>query len=378
MRTVYFPLSVAWTVPAPAGGLGVTPAIVASGIADIKRYLFNRALSDGAPRLLTDLAGVGIVPAAGGSVSPAQARALHTVISSLPAPTLPLLQNDPGLADKVGWEIYGAVLLFHPELISAGVIAGQIRSSAGGLTSYDDEGLLGALTAFGPAYDAWVTQQAAAAKDAESQAALARIAREEREIRILETYGLRETADAEERLDALLDHLNDPRNIDHYRFAVWNERSGAADDKVIALALAGLVDPTPVGIVGDQLAVPVRLEGEARWSAFFTDSIADLVKHTVRDERRHILPTAALYAEAIVGECCACEPNIVTTQRLATDQARLQNQLQELERDRLEARLAAKPPLLESEQAATVELCVLGCTRKAETEPPAAAHAPGS
>ena len=227
----------------------------------------------------------------------------------------------------------------------------------GGFTSYDDGGLLAALTAFGPVYDAWIAQQAAAEEENPKQAALARITREEREIRILETYGLRETADAEERLDAL-DHLNDPRNRDHYRFAVWNERSGAAGGG----GRLQLVDPTPVGVVGDQLAVPVRLEDEARWSAFFTDSIADLVKNTVRDEQRHILPTAALYAEAIVGECCACEPNIITTQRLAADQARLQNELLEVEKDRLEARLAAHPPLLEKEHARTVDLCLVGCT----------------
>src|SRR6185436_2497542 len=153
-------------------------------------------------------------------------------------------------------------------------------------------------TSFGVAYDAWIKQQAAAQQNDQKRVELARIAKEERELRILESFGLRETADAEERLQVLLDHLNDSRNFDHYRFAVWNERAGGANNTVTALALAGFIDPTPVGIVGDRLAVPVRLEHEARLSAFFTDSVADLIAHTVRDERRHILPTAALYAEA--------------------------------------------------------------------------------
>ena len=73
-RTTYFPASVIWTVPPIDGGAGVTPGIVASGIADIKRYLFQKALDDGAPRLLIDLAGVGIVGGAAASISPARPK----------------------------------------------------------------------------------------------------------------------------------------------------------------------------------------------------------------------------------------------------------------------------------------------------------------
>ena len=358
-RSYYFPASVAWAVPAPAGGLGLTPAIVASGIADIMRYLFKEALAAQAPRLTNDLAAVGIVGGVAATVSVSQARAIHAVVTALPPTALPLLYGSPGLADRVGWEIYAAVLVFHPEFISAGVIAGQVRTAAGGLVSYDDAELLSALTAFESAYDAWTKQQAAARQGDAKLAELARIAKEERDLRILESFGLRETADAEERLEALLDHLNDTRNRDHYRFAVWNERSGAADDKLTVLALAGLIDPTPVGIVGKQLAVPVRLEREREWAEFFADSIADLVENTARDERRHILPTAALYAEAVVGECCACEEAVVIKQQHEAEEARLRNELLRLEKNRLEMRLDANPPLIDKEYPPPCQLCVV-------------------
>jgi radical SAM protein with 4Fe4S-binding SPASM domain len=366
-RTVIFPASVFLAVPVAAGGGGVSPDVISDAIADIKRHLFDEALADQAPRLLIDLASVGIGSGATAPVSPSQAQALHNVLTGLPPQALANLHADPGLADHVGWEIYGAVLLFHPELISAGVIAGAIRASAGGLTSYDDEGLVAAMANFGPAYDAWIQRQAADAKDAANRAELARIANEERSLRVLEAFGLRESADAQERLDALLNHLNDPRNIDHYRFAVWNERSGSTDDQILALALAGLVDPTAVGVVGDQLAVPIRIEDEARWAAFFADSIADLVDHTTVDQQRHILPTAALYAEAIPGQCCACEANIVRTEELAIDQASLQNDLLREEKARLQARLAAKPPLLDRDPpckcCAYLVACGCGCSK---------------
>jgi len=139
---------------------------------------------------------------------------------------------------------------------------------------------------------------------------------------------------------------------------VWNERSGAADDVVTLFAMGGFIDPTPVGIVENQLAVPIRLEHEARWSAFFAENVADLVDHTIRDEQPHILPTAALYAEAVIGECCGCEDTIVEKRQLEADQVRLGNELLRLETRRLNARLKAKPPLLDKELPVSVGLCL--------------------
>ena len=43
-----------------------------------------------------------------------------------------------------------------------------------------------------------------------------------------------------------------------------------------------------------------------------------------RDEDEHILPTAALYAEAIPGECCACEANIVRREELELKQREIE------------------------------------------------------
>ncbi|WP_405724444.1 hypothetical protein OG885_00800 [Streptomyces sp. NBC_00028] len=342
--------------------LSVPGAIIAdaTSVADIKRYLFSRALAAHAPRLLTDLAAVGIPP---GTTQPGagQVEAMHRVLAALSADAVAGLAHDDSVGTAVYWQIQAIVFstITH-ELISSFAVTAVIKANTGNLDTYDDRGLLGAIGAFTVAYDAWAKAQAEERLRDEKRAELARIAREERQLRVLESYGLRETADAEERLQALLDHLNDERNIDHYRFAVWNERSGGADDAVIALALGGLIDPTPVGIVGDQLAVPVRLEREPRLQAFFTDSVADLIEATVRDERRHILPTAALYAEAVVGQCCACEKE--TRDRRTEENRRLvlDNRLLALEADRLEARLAAHPPLLDKDlpPAARIDVTV--------------------
>jgi hypothetical protein len=110
--------------------------------------------------------------------------------------------------------------------------------------------------------------------------------------------------------------------------------------------MAGFTEGAPVGIVGDKLAVPIRLEGHPKWRKLFADSVQDLGQAT-KDIHRHILPTAALYSEAIVGRCCACEHAIVERQELEEQTIRLDNEGIKLENERLQARLDGK--LLEKE-----------------------------
>lgn len=358
---VLFPGSLPFMLPPLA------VALYQTGLADIRRFVFRKALATHAPRLLVDVGGLGIAPAPA-LVSVSQVQALAAALAAVP---MALLTYDPNVANAAYNDIVGGLMAAMPLVgipptpldptgyfVAASVVAGRISGDTGRLAQYNDDGLLSRMSAFTAAYSAWQAKQAAERAKDDKLKELARIAKEERDVRILQTFGLRETADAEERLDALLDHLNDPRNKDHYRYAVWNERSGAANDRLMLLALAGVIDPTPVGVVGDYLAVPVRLAHEQRWSDFFAESIVDLVKNTVRDEKRHILPTAAMYAEAIVGECCACEEGIVVQQRHEAEAARLRNELVRLETNRLEGRLDANPPLLDKEYAPPCQVCV--------------------
>jgi hypothetical protein len=191
----------------------------------------------------------------------------------------------------------------------------------------------------------------------EKRAELARIERRTRDSNP-ESLGLRETAEAEERRDALLAHLNDDRNIDQYRFAVINERLGANTDIVMQLALAGVVDPTPVGIVNEKLAVPIRLGPDTPLDKLFKNSLAKLMNERKADERRHILPTPALYSESIVGECSAAEQDAVERRTLERRRMELDNRLTMLEAERLQARLNGTPPLLDKEPSAAARLNV--------------------
>ncbi len=87
--------------------------------------------------------------------------------------------------------------------------------------------------------------------------------------------------------------------------------------------------------------MPIRLEDHPKWRKLFQDSVEDLAAAT-KDVHRHILPTAALYSEAIVGRCCACEHAIVERQELEERTIRLNNEAIQLENERLQGRLDKK------------------------------------
>jgi hypothetical protein len=338
---VYFPL----LVP----GLG-TPA--QAPVDDVRRYAFRKALQSYAPSLLGNLNAVGLSTTAA-SITVSQLESINRIVSGIAQENWPKLTNDGTVRDGVRTDIYGAILVMVvPEFIAAAVTLGVFWARLSGLPTFDDFGLTTAISSFSSAYATWTAWLATEAEKDEKLAALRRIEKQERDLRVLEAFPLRATAEAQERLEALLAHLNDPRNRDHYRFAVWNERSGATDSTLMTLALAGLVEPNPVGLVGDLLAVPLKLPAGSKFKRFFDDSLEDLLKNPPHETQDHILPTPALYAEAIAGQCCACEESLERNTQLDLDRRDIENQIRALEARRLEARLDAATPLLDRDGVA--------------------------
>ncbi|RYC14863.1 hypothetical protein [Nocardioides zhouii] len=301
------------------------------------RYIFGKALASKAPGLVPGLGGLGL-----SAPTPAVADAAAGIINGLSTETIDALTTVPSqLANDVWWEVWAVVFLVLTEPIATSITTGVVVGALGNGT-YNDAGLLGAMGNVRTTYAAWQARQAELRQVDEARAELDRIAAEERALRVLDAFPLRTTADHQERLDALIAHLNDPRNIDHYRFAVWNERAGSADPQLLALAMAGLTEGSPVGSVDDYLAVPLRIPAGSSLATFFDQSIAALVKMSPLDVDEHILPTAALYAEAVPGECCACEDSIIRREDLELDRLELANQLTEAEIQRRLAKIAAE------------------------------------
>lgn len=314
---------------------------------DVSRYAFKKALQYYAPALLSNLGAIGLSTTAT-NITAAQLESVNRFVSAIADDMYPKLTNDGAVRDAVRNEMYLAILtMMVPEPIAAAITLGALWARISGLPSFDDRGLVAAIGAFRSAFGAWKAFLAEEAAKDEKMAAIRRIEKQERELRVLEAFPLRATAEAEERLEALLAHLNDPRNRDHYRFAVWNERSGATDSTLMQLALSGLIEPNPVGLVGDLLAVPLKTPRGSKFEKFFSDSLQDLLKEPPRDTQDHILPTPALYAEAIVGNCCACEESLVKHTQLDLDRKDIENRIRELEARRLKARLDLATPNLD-------------------------------
>ncbi len=300
------------------------------------RYIFGKALASKAPGLVPGLGGLGL-----SAPTPAVADGAAGIINGLSTETIDALTTVPSqLANDVWWEVWAVVFAVLTEPIATSVTTGVIVGALGNGT-YNDAGLLAAMGTVRTTYAAWQARQAELRALDEARAELDRIAAEERALRVLDAFPLRTTADHQERLDALVSHLNDPRTIDHYRFAVWNERAGSADPQLLALAMAGLTEGAPVGSVDDYLAVPLRIEAGSALEEFFDSSVGRLVEMSPLDVDTQILPTAALYAEAVPGECCACEDTIMRREGLELDRLELANLLTEAEIQRRQAKIEA-------------------------------------
>lgn len=332
----------------------------ADAIAYLKGYLLRSAMALRTPGLRTTLDAA--VPDPQVAINEAQAELLGDATKALPPAAIDGLNVDPVVAaaafDKLKhWFIDHAPAIKHASLgaavTAAGIcdfFAGWVKARVDGFSNYDVLGLGGWLKAYARHYDAWQTDEAAD-EDAQKQALLElREDRKERAARLLSAFGLRETAEAAERLDALLQHLNDGANGDHYRFAIASQRKTlfAGSTQELQLVAQGVLEGAAVASVGHRFAVPVRLSAG---SPFF-DKLAQVRSAlagggVVPDSREHILPTAALYCEAVAGLCNAAEAEAVDRFRIETARRQLDNDLQHLEIERLRARLDAQPPLLE-------------------------------
>jgi hypothetical protein len=299
------------------------------------------------------------------AMTEAKADVLGLALSGLAAADLQALSSDAVVAATVHGIIEAAFRTLAPVigrldplgmLAAAGVakmLADRVMGVADDFADYDLLGLTPMLKLFGKVYPEWVKELAA--DDAAKQAAAEQVRtdRKERAARVLAAFGLREIVDKQERLDALLGHLNDDANIDHYRFAIASERKNlfAANEDALKLVAAGVLEALPVGSLGDRFAVPVRLPAGSRFETTF-NAIRDALANWVSpDEREHILPTAALYSEAIVGQCNAAEPEALERHRLDMQRHDIDNELQSLEAARLRARLEARPALLDRDPA---------------------------
>jgi hypothetical protein len=159
------------------------------------------------------------------------------------------------------------------------------------------------------------------------------------------TWGLADVTQAQERLDALLSHLQD--HADYYRYMIYQE---IADNQMynpvstLGASVSQLLEPRCVGYQGSQLAFPVNTVVANAITGPLITGNPDIQNVSVTDPV--ILPTTALAAEARLGACGGCEPFIEQSRAIDLSLRSAEADQAEEEAKRYAARLAASPPLL--------------------------------
>jgi hypothetical protein len=315
-------------------------------LAEQRRWVYDELLRLGIPSLRTALAGIlaawtnktPFVPAhasrlryeltAAGGVSALAGRKLYN-------------ENKSPLERAIGneysvWRLKSP----NPEIESEWLVTFVYAS--GLLDTFNDHGLAFAVSQFVAAYDEFASSQA----EQQEAAAVQATRGDEATDAVRSAYGVAAISEALEREEALLTHLR--LNGGYYRAVLWKALTPAAQMTFLRpLIPLGITEPRAVGLVGERLAFPIRLDAVAGARSFLQQLIEDNegLDTTPRTETV-TLPTPAVTAEARLGQCSGCEPYIehsrATDLRLRAAQA----DQAEAEAARYQARLDADPPLL--------------------------------
>jgi hypothetical protein len=213
----------------------------------------------------------------------------------------------------------------------------------------EDSGLPSAVARFKAAYKAYEAALASAGKSGEQLAAAALALDKEATSAIADTYPLEQVTRAQEREDALIEHIK--ANKPYYRFVMW--RSLDARTQRLRLSPGGsafgrLVAPEAVGHYGDRLALPVALSAHEQLKKWFSDNLAANTEVTgITGERRVTLPTPGVAMETRLSHCDACEDYIRDQREIDLRTRAAQAAKEEREAERYGQRLKQQPPLLE-------------------------------
>lgn len=327
--------------------------------ADIRRYLAKKYVRDTLPTLFAEISGL---PNAAANITAADADRLGGVVSRFLPERIAGMTYDDATAGAVTNEIRLYIITTpglwpHDPLLALALVE-AVKSNVN-FSRFDDGGLAAALQAYAAAYAAWQAAVKAAAGDTERDREIKRINDEDRARRMFDLYPPKDVADAQERLSALLFHLNDQRNIDHYRFAVWAERGTLYDAQLLAWAQLGIIEPRVVGLVGENVAVPVNTTNRPLAAKRVADLLAAIPAEQRNVTKKNILPTGAVYAEASAGRCDACDPITQQQRTLDVEGRRVAVELEKAELARREARLRTIPPQLGADLPAALPLSVV-------------------
>jgi hypothetical protein len=302
--------------------------------------------------------------------------AVTSIVRAIPSPASMsqpgnLSEDPPHKADfdAIVWPVVNA----YTDPFSRPWWWGVLRD-VGALRPYD-QGLAGALDQLQAASRRWEQSRLDNPVDSPATAEV-RAAQELQQAnmdndRLEYAFPLKETADAQERLEALLGHLS--RHTSYYRYAILQAMPLGDQMQLLASGDAPLelCEPRVIGMIQgargapDRVAVPLNMSllqdapdaPPARQALYalkgFVDEIIADLSRTEGGVRHLDLPTSGVTLETRLGRCDSCETFIGQSREIDLEQRREQaratraaTNLQELEAERYRARLDAAEPQL--------------------------------
>lgn len=163
-------------------------------------------------------------------------------------------------------------------------------------------------------------------------------------------FPTREVADAIERQDALLAHLNLFK--DYYRYVLLRGLPPAEQLSRLVTGLppgqsSRLLQPRILAWRGDQVAVPVDVNADPTFEDLRNSLIEGVTAAEPVAPFYTSMPTPGTALETRLGQCSGCEPFIEETREIELQQRRATANAAELELRRSKMRLDATPPNLD-------------------------------
>lgn len=266
--------------------------------------------------------------------------AMSAVAFTIPDPVV------AGVTFLINKLIGGATAEVIEELASQlGIAALDAKYS---LSALDDMGFLGQIAAFGEAYTDWKNASADFLKHTESLATALDTLANERNDQIRNAFPLSAVAEAREREEVLMMHLQD--NSNYYSFALYQAQlaNGSAEMPQLVKLSEGLISPEAMGIVQGKLAFPINLDDlPAAANPATIGALRDWFNEKIRDNVELddgpdpsvvSLPTPGISLETRLGCCDGCEDFIMDTRKVDLRQRTALARQTEYEADRYYAR----------------------------------------
>jgi hypothetical protein len=278
-----------------------------------KRWLFVQLMFRFLPTLMA-----GLNRSLQGGTAAVIAKDLYAALPGMDAAYRPSTVGQATDTEKEK-TVRNKVMEYHDKVLEYEWFINQMKDD--GIFTPDDAGLSGLLDQFASAYKTYLNAKASASVPG---AAVVNAATQEQKAQdrmdvVRFAFPIRDVADALEREEALLKHLN--AHADYYRFTLFQSLPPAEQLSQLAGGAMGslppgIFQPRVVSWLGDHLAIPLNIDVDEGLREFLKELISDVGSQTTGLTKTVSLPTSGMSVESRRGRCGACDDHTVEMRRL--------------------------------------------------------------